>query len=81
MTVDAKYQGLLFLSDSFYNGWEAMVDGAKVSIYRADYAFRAVFLNGGDHALTWQYTPYSFWLGLAISVLSFLVVAKRILCV
>src|SRR5204863_6911232 len=33
---------LLFISDNFFPGWNAKVDGTSVPIYRADYTFRAV---------------------------------------
>ena len=39
--------GLLFLSDTFYPGWEVTVGGTPRRILRADYAFRAVALAGG----------------------------------
>ena len=33
---------LLFLSDSYYPGWQAFVDGKETNIYRADFTFRAI---------------------------------------
>ncbi|OGH20490.1 MAG: hypothetical protein A3D74_02870 [Candidatus Levybacteria bacterium RIFCSPHIGHO2_02_FULL_37_13] len=39
---------LLFLSDNYYPGWKARVDGKSSKIYRADYSFRAVIVPKGE---------------------------------
>ncbi len=62
--VQANHQGLLFLSDSFYNGWKVKVDGKESKIYRADYAFRAVTIPIGKHMVEFIYDPLSFRLGV-----------------
>jgi hypothetical protein len=58
---------LLVLTDSFYPGWKATVDGQKARIIRADYLFRAVYLTPGEHTVRFVYRPTSFWLPLMIS--------------
>jgi len=63
---------LLFLSDTYYPGWEASVDGVRTQIYRADYVFRAVYVPAGNHIVEFVYQPLSFRIGLIISALSFL---------
>jgi len=45
--VNSTAPGLLFLSDNFYPGWEARVNGKTSKIYRADYTFRAVSIPKG----------------------------------
>jgi hypothetical protein len=62
--------GLLFLSDSYYPGWNAYLDGVKVHIYRADYAFRAVSVPSGAHTVQFLYEPPSFYNGIIISAAS-----------
>lgn len=57
----------LVLSDSFYPGWRAYVDGRETRIYRADYLFRAVALPAGRHTVEFRYGPESVTLGLWIS--------------
>ncbi len=48
----------LFLSDSFYPGWKAWVDGKAAPIYLADGAFRAIpLLNTGSHQVKMSYYP------------------------
>ncbi|TKS58032.1 MAG: hypothetical protein EWM72_03290 [Nitrospira sp.] len=60
--------GWLVLSDAFYPGWEATVDGTPVPIYRADYAFRAIPLSEGTHLVRFVYHPLSYRLGRWISL-------------
>lgn len=61
---------LLFLSDNYYPGWKATVDGNEVEILRADYTFRAVPLVPGVHIVRFYYDSYIFKLGLMVSFLS-----------
>lgn len=54
----------LFLSDSFYPGWRASIDGQETKIFRADYAFRTVFVPKGNHVVHFWYFPNSFVIGV-----------------
>jgi len=62
--------GFLFLSDNYYPGWKAFVDGKETKIYRADYSFRAVPVPQGEHQLIFRYDPPSFKWGSTITLLS-----------
>lgn len=73
--ADMAERGLLILSDTYYPGWTALVDGEKQDIYRADYNFRAVLLEKGKSRVTFIYTPLSFTIGAAISGCAVTVVA------
>lgn len=55
--------GFLFLSDAYYPGWKAFIDGEETKIYRANYAFRAVFLPLGEHEVRFSYKPDTFKIG------------------
>ncbi len=68
--VDHSGNGLLFVSDSFYPGWKAFVDGKETPIYRADFTFRAVFVPEGKHTVRFIYDPQSFKIGAVISLVS-----------
>lgn len=63
---------LLFLSDNYYPGWKALVDGQEAPILRADYTFRAVSLPAGEHVVKFNYQPQGFYIGAFISVVSLL---------
>lgn len=75
VTVNVKTDtaGYLVLTDSWYPGWVASVDGRPTSIFRADYMFRAVALDAGEHTVTFEYHPLSFWWGVIISGISSIV--------
>ncbi|MFH1832967.1 MAG: YfhO family protein [Candidatus Levyibacteriota bacterium] len=67
--TNADNDSLLFLSDSFYPGWKAFVDGKETKIYRADYAFRAVAVLKGEHLVEFIYDPFSFKIGVYSAIL------------
>ena len=71
--AESDQPGLVFLSDNLYPGWTAFVDGKNTEILRANYTFRAISLTKGRHLVVFKYQPKSFWWGLRISIISFLV--------
>lgn len=66
VTINAKIEnpGFLFLSDTFSPDWKAYVNGEEREILRADYTFRAVFLEEGDYVVEFKYEPESFQRGV-----------------
>lgn len=60
--------GYLVLTDLWFPGWWAWVDGVEAPIWRADHAFRAVWIGPGRHRIEFQYHPRSLWLGLVASI-------------
>ncbi len=70
VSAEVEQPGILVLSDVFYPGWTATVDGAPAKIYRVDGLFRGVALDKGDHTIIFQYSPKSFKIGLFIAVLT-----------
>jgi hypothetical protein len=68
MQVDSPADGYLFLSDPFYPGWRAEVDGEPEDISRANYAFRALAVPAGSHQVTMVFRPGSWLAGLGISI-------------
>lgn len=72
LTTSSSKDQLLFVSDNYYPGWKAKVDGKKVPILRANYTFRALPVKAGTHHIKMYYSPNSFWIGFWISVSSFI---------
>jgi hypothetical protein len=66
--VTCQDAGLLVLTDTYYPGWEATLDGKEVPIMRANYLFRGVSIPGGSHTVRFRYNPRAFWLGAAVSL-------------
>ena len=64
---------ILFLSDTYYPGWKAFIDGRETKIYRADYAFRAILVPSGIHKAEFAYSPESFSVGLKTTIISLIV--------
>ena len=63
----ATTRSLLVLTDDFYPGWSATVDGRSVRVHRVDYLLRGVTLGPGEHTVVFSYTPASWTIGLIIS--------------
>jgi len=59
LQVETDGPAYLVLSDAYYPGWTAQVDGQPATIQRADVYFRAVRLEGGEHEVTFLYRPQS----------------------
>ena len=60
--------GILVLSDTYYPGWRAFVDGVERPILRANHVFRAVVIPAGAQEVVFSYEPDSFRYGLLVSV-------------
>ncbi len=61
----------LVFSEVWYPGWRAWVDGVETPVYRANFAFRAVYLaEPGRHTVTVRYDPSSWKIGLAITLVT-----------
>jgi hypothetical protein len=71
--VNAAADGLLVLSEVYYPGWQASVDGAPATLVRADGLLRGVPVPQGQHTVHVWYAPGSVWLGLAVSGLALVV--------
>ncbi len=74
--VNAQGEGLyLFLSDAWYPGWEATVDGQPAPIAQANGLFRAVRMPAGEHEVVFTYRCRLFTVGAVISGVCLLAVA------
>lgn len=62
--LKASGPGYLVLSDAYYPGWRAWVDGRPAEIRIANGAFRAVWVRPGGHEVEMRFEPSSFRLGL-----------------
>jgi hypothetical protein len=65
--VTASAPGWLCVTDTFYPGWRAEVDGAPAEIVPAFFAFRAVPVPAGTCRVVIQYEPESLRWGLVLS--------------
>ncbi len=70
--VDFPKDGYLVLAEMNDHGWEAFLDGERVPLLQADYAFRAVRVPAGKHVVEFLYTPLAFWAGALLSGIALL---------
>ena len=70
--VNAAEPSLVVLSQSYYHIWRAEVDGARVSLLRANVAFQAVQVPAGKHEIKLIYRDQNLLIGAVISVFSIL---------
>ena len=62
----------MVLTDSFYPGWKATVDGKPASIERVDYVLRGVSIGPGHHTIVMRYQPASWRIGWIVSLVALL---------
>ena len=72
LEVDSCGKGVLVVTDAWFPGWTATVDGKPVEILRADLALRAVPVPSGPSRVRMDYLPASFTLGAGVSGLALL---------
>ena len=65
--------GILVLTDVFYPGWKAYVDGRETAVHRVNGLVRGIFLDRGRHEVVFAYRPASFTAGLYLLCLSLFV--------
>jgi uncharacterized membrane protein YfhO len=70
---------VLVLSDNWYPGWQATLDGRPIEVLRADAAIQAVAIPAGPHRIEMRYRPASLlWTG-ALSLVTLAVVLSAAL--
>ena len=71
VVVQAKLtcKGLVVVSDTFFPGWKAEIDGRPAEIYEVNAAMRGVVVPAGEHTLSMRYRPQSFYLGALLTVI------------
>ena len=82
--VLSKGNSFLVLSDAFFPGWKAYVDGKKREIFRTNVAIRGVFIEDGQHRVEFKYEPRPLYFGALVSfttlmlLLAFLIFQYRL---
>ena len=64
---------ILILTDVYYPGWKAFIDGTETKIYRADGLVKAIFVPEGEHTIEFVYLPESYNTGITISLITALI--------
>ncbi len=74
MEVKVGCRGLVVLSDTYFPGWTAKVDGKPVEILEVYGALRGVVVEKGEHRIEMVYRPWSALLGGGLSLLGLVLV-------
>jgi hypothetical protein len=77
--VNTPSDGIVVISDTFFPGWKAFVNGKECEIIRANYAFRGIVINSGENKILLVYHPKALNIGLIISFISIAVLIALIL--
>ena len=67
--------GVLVLSDTYYPGWRAEVDGRPVPVLRANHVFRGVALEAGDRRVVFTFESTYLAAGAGLSLLALVCLA------
>jgi hypothetical protein len=70
LAVELARPSFVVLSEVFYSGWEAFIDGKAAPILRGDHVLRTVPVPAGNHTVEFRYRSKAFQWGLAVSLLS-----------
>jgi hypothetical protein len=62
--------GWLILTDTYYPGWQANIDGRPGEVFQANIMFRAVAVPPGQHTLVFEFKPRSVQIGTLMSGLT-----------
>jgi hypothetical protein len=73
--AEAKADCVLVLSDAYYPGWSATIDGAAADIFPAYYVYRGLVLPAGRHEVVYTYLPWTFKAGMTVSITTLIVVS------
>jgi hypothetical protein len=68
--AELSQPGFLVMSENYYPSWKAYVDGKEAKIYRADYLFRAVYLDRGAHQVKFVFDSATYRIGKTSTLLT-----------
>lgn len=66
--TDRADEGLLVLSDNYYPGWLASVDGLPTEVFRANHTMRGVKVPAGHHMVSFAFVPATFFVSMYASL-------------
>ena len=75
LEAELQCRGLVILSETYFPGWHASIDGKESEIYDVDGMARGVVVDRGKHTIVMNYRPWSVMVGAAMTLLGTLIAA------
>lgn len=66
LVAEVRERSVLVLTDAWYPGWEARVDGREAAVFPVDQALRGVVVGPGSHRVELEFHPG--WLPMGLSL-------------
>lgn len=66
--IDSNNRAPLIISNIYYPGWKAYIDGKESKIFKANGIFQLIMIEKGNHTVEFKFQPKSFYNGLYISI-------------
>ncbi|MBV8842074.1 MAG: YfhO family protein [Bryobacterales bacterium] len=73
ITASMQCPGMVILTDTWFPGWRATVDGKPATIYQVYGGVRGVSAGSGPHTIEMRYVPWSVFFGAALTLLATIV--------
>jgi len=70
LAVSSSTEALVLITETFWPGWQATVNGAPAQIWRTDYLFQGVRISAGTHTIELFYRPRIFIVGVLTTMLT-----------
>ncbi|WAC07563.1 MAG: YfhO family protein [Thermodesulfobacteriota bacterium] len=70
----AEEKSLLVFLETHYPGWKVIVDRKPQRLEKVNGFFQGVFVEAGKHVVQFIYRPFSFIIGAAVSIVSWITV-------
>lgn len=72
LDVTVTDNALLVVSEPWYPGWEASMDGRPAPIIQTDYAFQGIEMPAGTHRVVFRFRPTALFRGAALGAVALL---------
>ncbi len=66
-STNEESDSYVVLSDIYYPGWKAMIDGEEVTIHKTNGVLRGIVVPKGEHFVEYKYVPTNFYISLGVS--------------
>ena len=72
LKTESPEDSYLVFSDTYYPGWKAYIDKKETKIYKTDGILKGIYIPEGKHEVIFSFLPNNFWLGVFISLISYI---------